>query len=112
MAASASDNWRMGPRPVSGSIALTTSIMPLSAAFRRAVKKPAWPSMLFSIKALQGHTVTQCPQETQLDSPIVDPPSQSTLGFGASQLMESVSFTSTFWQASTQRPHKMHWSGS
>ena len=33
-------------------------------------------------------------------------------GMSDSQLMERVSLTCTFWQASTQRPHKMHWSGS
>ena len=64
------------------------------------------------MSALQGQTVTQWPQETQLDSPIVAPPSQSTRGWGSSQRMDSVSFTCTFWQASTQRPHRMHWSGS
>src|ERR1700732_4012154 len=58
----------------------TTSIMPSSAAFGRAVRKPACPSIDFSIKALQGQTVTQWPQETQLDSPIVEPPSHSTRG--------------------------------
>src|SRR6202011_2205856 len=102
----------MLPYPVSGSIPLTTSIMPVRADCFRDVRKPACPSMVFSNNALQGQTVTQWPHETQLDSPMVDPPSQSTRGFGSSQLIESVSLTSTFWQASTQRPHKMHWSGS
>src|SRR4029077_16718347 len=87
------------------------SIMPLSVDFRRPVKNPACPSIVFSIRALHGQTVTQWPQETQLDSPMVEPPSQSTRGFGSSQLIESVSFTSTFWQASTQRPQRTHWSG-
>ena len=32
------------------------------------MKNPACPSIDFSIKALQGQTVTQWPQETQLDS--------------------------------------------
>ena len=59
---------------------LTTSIMPSSAVLGRPVKKPAWPSMDFSISALQGQTVTQWPQETQLDSPMVEPPSHSTRG--------------------------------
>ena len=86
--------------------------MPFSVDFGSAVKKPAWPSIDFSISALQGQTVTQWPQETQLDSPIVEPPSHSTRGCGSSQLIESVSFTCTFWQASTQRPQRMHWSGS
>src|ERR1700693_2920916 len=57
-------------------------------------------------------TVTQCTRETHWDSPIVEPPSQRTRGCWSSQLMDSVSFTSTFWQASTQRPHRTHWSGS
>jgi hypothetical protein len=35
------------------------------------VKKPAWPSIDFSISALHRQTVTQCPHETQLDSWIV-----------------------------------------
>src|SRR6267143_204210 len=98
----------MVPYPVSGSTPLTISIMPLRADFFRDVRNPAWPSMVFSMSALHGQTVTQWPQETQLDSPMVDPPSQSTRGFGSSQLIESVSLTSTFWQASTQRPQRMH----
>src|SRR5882762_6268416 len=98
----------MDPYPVSGSTPLTTSIMPLRADFFREVKKPAWPSMVFSIRALQGQTVTQWPHETQLESPIVEPPSHSTRGFGSSQLIDRVSLTSTFWQASTQRPQRMH----
>src|SRR5579864_4795879 len=102
----------MLPYPVSGSTPLTTSIMPLKADFFREVRKPACPSMLFSISALQGQTVTQWPHETQLDSPMVDPPSHRTRGLGSSQLIESVSLTSTFWQASTHRPQRMHWSGS
>ena len=93
---------------MSGSMPLMTSIMPSSAVFGKAVKKPACPIMDFSISALQGQTVTQWPHETQLDSPIVVPPSHSTRGWASSQRMESVSFTSTFWQASTQRPHRMH----
>ena len=64
------------------------------------------------MSALQGQTVTQWPQETQLDSPMGSPPSQSTRGCGSSQRIESVSLTCTFWQASTQRPQRMHWSGS
>jgi hypothetical protein len=39
--------------------ALDPSIIPLSADFRSEVKKPACPSMDFSISALQGQTVTQ-----------------------------------------------------
>src|SRR5246127_4351349 len=96
IACSASETWRMLPKPVSGSTPLTTSIMPPKASFFRDVRNPACPSIVFSIRALQGQTVTQCPHETQLDSPIVDPPSQSTRGFGSSQLIDKVSFTSTF----------------
>ena len=61
--------WRR--KPVSGSMPLTTSIMPSEPACGRPVKNPAWPSIDFSMSALQGQTVTQWPQETQLDSPIV-----------------------------------------
>src|SRR6202521_1186113 len=90
----------------------TTSIMPLNVLLGSAVRNPASPSIDFSISALQGQTVTQWPQETQLDSPIGFPPSHKTRGCGSSQLIESVSLTSTFWQASTQRPQRTHWSGS
>ncbi len=45
-----------------------------------AVINPASPIIDFSIKALQGQTVTQWPQETQLDSPIGLPPSHKTRG--------------------------------
>ena len=81
---------------MSGSIPLTTSIMPFSADVGSDVMKPACPSMVVSISALQGQTVTQCPHETQLDSPMGTPPSQSTRGWGSSQRMLSVSFTCTF----------------
>ncbi len=63
------------------------SIMPSSAFGLRPVRKPAWPSMDFSIKALHGQTVTQCPHETQLDSPMAAPPSHNTRGCGSSQRM-------------------------
>src|ERR1700685_1668510 len=112
MSDSTSDTRMMEPYPVSGSTPLTTSIMEFSAFLEMPVRKPACPSMDFSMSALHGQTVTQWPQETQLDSPMVEPPSQRTRGFGSSQLMESVSFTSTFWHASTHRPHRTHWSGS
>src|SRR6266436_396045 len=49
------------------------------AIFRPNVE-PACPSMDFSMSALHGHTEMQCPQETQLDSPIVEPPSHCTRG--------------------------------
>jgi hypothetical protein len=49
----------------------------------------AWRSILADLfhesVTLQGHTVTQWPQETQLDSPIVEPPSHSTRGLGSCQ---------------------------
>src|ERR1700694_4097939 len=90
MADSISDTRRMEPYPVSGSTPLTTSIMPLSARLEMPVRNPACPSMYFARSALHGQTVTQWPQETQLDSPMVDPPSHKTRGCGSSQLMESV----------------------
>src|SRR5579863_8462811 len=93
---SISDTRMIDPNPVSGSMPLTTSIMEFSAFLEIPVRNPACPSIDFSMRALQGQTVTQCPQETQLDSPIVDPPSHRTRGCGSSQLMDSVSFTSTF----------------
>src|SRR6266849_8427555 len=108
IADSISDTRRMAPYPVSGSTPLTTSIMPSSACLEIPVRNPACPSMDFSIRALHGQTVMQWPQETQLDSPMVEPPSHWTRGCGSSQLIESVSFTSRFWQASTQRPQRMH----
>src|SRR6266446_6281448 len=91
---------------------LTTSIIPFKAACGIAVIYPASPSIDFSIRALQGQTVIQCPQDTQLDSPIVLPPSHKTRGWSSSQRIESVSFTSKVWHACTQRPHRIHWSGS
>src|SRR5882672_3438206 len=93
---SISDRRRMEPYPVSGSTPLTMSIMELSVRLEMPVKNPACPSMDFSISALHGQTVTQWPQETQLDSPMVEPPSHCTRGWGSSQLMERVSFTWTF----------------
>src|SRR6266852_4842408 len=108
MADSISDTRKMEPYPVSGSTPFTMSIMELSVRFEIPVRNPACPSMDFSISALHGQTVTQWPQETQLDSPIVEPPSHSTRGCGSSQLIESVSFTSRFWHASTHRPQRMH----
>src|ERR1700691_2122794 len=112
MADSTPDTRMMEPYPVSRSTPLTTSIMEFSDRLEMPVRKPACPSIDFSMSALHGQTVTQWPQETQLDSPMVEPPSHNTRGCGSSQLMDRVSFTSTFWQASTQRPHKTHWSGS
>src|SRR5665213_3874826 len=102
---------RMGPYPISGSIPFTTSIMLSSVFAERPVKYPACPIMDFSISALHGQTVTQCPQETQLEPAMVSPPSHSTRGCSDSQSIESVSFTCTFWHTSTHRPHRMHWSG-
>src|ERR1700688_895980 len=80
MADSTSDTRRMAPYPVSGSTPLTTSIMEFSARLEMPVRNPACPSMDFSMSALHGQTVTQWPQETQLDSPMVDPPSHRTRG--------------------------------
>ena len=54
--------------------------MPFKRGFGRAVNSPAWPTMDFSINALHGQTVTQWPHDTQLDSPIVEPPSHNTRG--------------------------------
>src|SRR5579872_4274248 len=60
---SRSDVLKIGASPVSGSTAFTALIMVSSTGFGRPVITPAWPSMEFSIRALQGQTVTQCPQE-------------------------------------------------
>ena len=49
--------------------------------------------MDFSMSALQGQTVMQWPQETQLDPAISCPPSHCTRGWGSSQSIESVSLT-------------------
>jgi hypothetical protein len=51
-----------------------------STGLLKPVRKPAWPTMVFSMRALQGQTVTQWPQETQLDSPMGAPPSHNTRG--------------------------------
>src|SRR5258708_37047236 len=59
IADSASETLRIAPKPASGSTSFTTSIMPASAFFGSAEKNPACPSIDFSIKALQGQTVTQ-----------------------------------------------------
>src|SRR5215470_17822565 len=77
IADSDSETFKIPPYPASGSTALTKSIIPFSASLGRPLRKPACPSMDFSISALQGHTVTQWPQETQLDSPITLPPSHN-----------------------------------
>src|SRR5271156_1129764 len=108
MADSTSDTRMMEPYPVSGSTPLTTSIMEFSARLEMPVRKPACPSIDFSMSALHGQTVTQWPQETQLEPSIFSPPSHSTRGCLSSQRIDSVSFTCTFWQASTHRPQRMH----
>src|SRR5665213_1193042 len=108
MADSAEDMAMIGLNPISGSMAFTVSIMWSSAWRGKDVKYPAWPNMLFSISALHGQTDTQCPQETHDEPAICSPPSQSTRGCSDSQSMVSVSFTCTFWHASTQRPQRMH----
>src|SRR5258708_35256392 len=95
MADSISDTRKMEPYPVSGSTPLTTSIMEFSAFLEMPVRNPACPSMDFSMSALHGQTVTQWPQETQLDSPMVEPPSHRTLGGGSFQLTDRGSFTPT-----------------
>ena len=61
---------------------LMTSIMPFKIGLSNPLMYPAWPSIDFSINALQGQTVTQWPHDTQLDSPIGLPPSHKTLGLG------------------------------
>ena len=104
--------FMMGLRPALASTPLTTSMAASQTGSGMPVNRPASPIMEFSIRALQGQTVTQCPQLTQLLSPMGFPPSHSTRGCSISQPMVRVSFTCTFWQASTQRPHRMHWSGS
>src|SRR5436853_6247066 len=103
MADSASETFSSAPELLSGSTPLTISIMPSNSFFGNAVRNPAFPTIDFSINALQGHTLIQWPHDTQLDSPIGFPPSHSTRGCGSSHRIESVSLTSTFWQASTQR---------
>src|ERR1700730_11864719 len=96
IAASISETCRIDPYPSSGSIPFTTSIIPSSACFEIAVMNPASPIIDFSISALQGQTVTQWPQNTQLDSLIDLPPSHNTLGLGSSHRIESVSLTWRF----------------
>src|SRR4029077_7145710 len=93
MADSISDTRKMELNPVSGSTPLTTSIMEFSAFLEIPVRNPACPSIDFSMSALHGQTVTQAPQGTQRDSPMVEPPSHRTRGCGSSQLIDSVSFT-------------------
>ncbi len=93
-------------------MALTTFTAGVNTFSGSPVKCPAAPIMDFSMSALHGQTVTQWPQLTHDDSPAGTPPSHTTRGTSASQSMESVSVTWTFWQASTQRPQRMHWSGS
>src|SRR5690606_1823796 len=113
MAASAFEVAKSGALPVYSSRYFTSSMEGRSTVSQGAlVKWPASPIIVFSMSALQGQTVTQCPHETQDDSLMGRPPSQSTRGCSASQSIESVSVTWTFWQASTQRPQRMHWSGS
>src|SRR5579875_2537045 len=96
------------PMPVSGSKALTRSIILRLVSFGIAVRKPALPSMLFSIRAFTGHTVTQCPQDTHEDSLIGTSLSQITLGTSLVQSMLRVSLTCMSWQASTHLPQRMH----
>src|SRR3984885_1081275 len=88
MADSTSDTRKMEPYPVSGSTPLTTSIMEFSVFLEIPVRNPAWPSMDFSISALHGQTVTQWPQERQLDSPMGAPLSHKTRGCGSSQRID------------------------
>src|SRR5258708_13417929 len=95
MADSASDTRKMEPNPVSGSTPLTTSIMEFRVFLERPVRKPACPSIDFSMSALHGQAVTRWPQEPQLDSPIVEPPSHRTPGSCSPPLSASVFFTST-----------------
>src|SRR5579862_3195146 len=59
IADSISDTRKMEPYPVSGSTPLTTSIMEFSVRLEMPVRNPACPNMDFSIRALQGQTVTQ-----------------------------------------------------
>src|SRR5579862_4885818 len=67
MADSISDTRMMEPYPVSGSTPLTMSIMAFKVFLEMPVRNPACPIMDFSMSALHGHTVTQWPQDTQLD---------------------------------------------
>ena len=70
MAASSLETSITGSKPVAGSSALTAPIMASFAGSGSAVNTPAWPSMVVSISALHGQTLTHWPQETQLDSSI------------------------------------------
>src|SRR6187397_1484481 len=98
----------MGGAPIVFSSVFKKSIIGRLSDCGIEVKGPASGCMVFSISALQGHTVTQCPQLTQLEPAIVCPPSHSTRGCSIVQSMLRVSLTSTFWQACTQRPQRMH----
>ena len=91
-----------------GSTRLVTSIICWRVRSPTPVRKPASPSMEFSISALHGQTVTQWPHETHDDSLIGTSASQMTRGRSRSQAIESTSLTWRFWQASTQRPQRMH----
>ena len=51
-------------------------------ALLRSIRRGGLSWRIFSMRALQGHTVTQWPQH---DSPIVEPPSHSTRGLGSCQ---------------------------
>ena len=108
MADSASESARIGPYPISGSIFFTVPIMVSSTFGGSPVRNPAWPIMDFSISALHGQTVMQCPHETHEEPAITSPPSHSTRGCSDVQSIVRVSFTCTFWQASTHRPQRMH----
>jgi len=99
----------MEPYPVSGSILDERRSWSFSARLEMPVRNPACPSMDFSMSALHGQTVTQWPHGRNWTRD-VEPPSQERADAGHPNWMESVSFTSTFWQASTQRPHRTHWS--
>ena len=63
-----------------GSTALTISIIGRLTVSGSPVRSPASPSIVVSISALHGQTVTQWPQETQLDSLIGAPPSHKHAG--------------------------------
>ncbi len=102
----------IGLMVVSGSMDLTASIILSFVSPGMPVMNPDLPSMDFSMRAFTGHTVTQCPHETQDESFMGTSLSHITRGRSRLQSILRVSFTCTSWHASTHLPHSMHWFGS
>ena len=91
MADSISEMAKIDPYPVS--TFLVISIIGLRVCLAMPVKKPASPSIPFSIIALHGQTVEQWPHDTHDDSFIGTLLSQMTRGLLASQSIDNVSVT-------------------